>query len=158
MGLLGNLVKGIGNAVKSVGNFAKKAVGFASNILNRPLGKIATFIPGIGPLIAGASKVVGVANSVLNGGGLKGIVQGLVGNLVGNMGGGLLGKAGTLLSNSGLGSIIGLGSKATNTNQIFDLVQGLMGSRKGEQTPAAQGDRYNLAQFAAFKLADLLKA
>ncbi len=147
-------LKGIGKAFKSIGNFAKKAVGFASKILNGPLGKLASFIPGVGPFIAGAAKIVGIADSVLNGKGLKGIIGGLVGNL----GGGLLGKAGTLLSKTGLGSIIGLGSKATGSNQLFDMVQGLMGSRKGDQTPAAQGDRYNVAQFAAFKMADLLRA
>ena len=30
--------------------------------------------------------------------------------------------------------------------------------RKGDTSPAAQGDRYNLGQFAAFKLADLMRA
>lgn len=147
-------IKGIGKAFKSIGNFAKKAVGFASNILNGPLGKIASFIPGVGPFIAGAAKITGIANSVLNGGGLKGIIGGLVGNL----GGGLLGKAGSLLSKTGLGSIIGLGSQANSTGGIFDMVKGLMTSRKGDTSPAAQGDKYNLGQFAAFKIADLLRA
>lgn len=146
-------LKGIGKAFKSIGNFAKKAVGFASNILNGPLGKIASFIPGVGPFIAGAAKIVGVANSVLNGGGLKGIIGGLVGNL----GGGLLGKAGSLLSKTGLGSVIGLGSQANSTGGVLDLVKGLMSSRKGDSSPAAQGDKYNLSQFAAFKVADLLR-
>jgi hypothetical protein len=149
MGFLG----GIGKAFKSIGNFAKKAVGFASGILNGPLGKIASFIPGVGPFIAGAAKVVGIANSVLNGGGLKGIIGGLVGNL----GGGLLGKAGSLLSKTGLGSVIGLGSQANSTGGILDMVKGLMSSRKGDQSPAAQGDKYNLSQFAAFKVANLLR-
>ena len=149
MGFLG----GIGKAFKSIGSFAKKAVGFASNILNGPLGKIASFIPGVGPFIAGAAKVVGIANSVINGGGLKGIIGGLVGNL----GGGLLGKAGSLLSKTGLGSVIGLGSQANSTGGILDMVKGLMSSRKGDQSPAAQGDKYNLSQFAAFKVADLLR-
>ncbi|HEX8822327.1 MAG TPA: hypothetical protein VF794_20545, partial [Archangium sp.] len=98
-------IKGIGKVFSKIGDFAKKAVGFASKILNGPLGKIASLIPGVGPFIAGASKIVGIANSVLNGGGLKGIIGGLVGNL----GGGLLGKAGSLLSKTGLGAAIGLG-------------------------------------------------
>jgi hypothetical protein len=149
MGFLG----GIGKAFKSIGNFAKKAVGFASNILNGPLGKIASFIPGVGPFIAGAAKVVGIANSVLNGGGLKGIIGGLVGNL----GGGLLGKAGSLLSKTGLGAAIGLGSQTNSTGGVLDLVKGLMSSRKGDQSPAAQGDKYNLGQFAAFQVANLLR-
>lgn len=149
MGFLG----GIGKAFKKIGDFAKKAVGFANKILNGPLGKIASFIPGVGPFIAGAAKIVGIADGVLNGGGLKGIIGGLVGNL----GGGLLGKAGTLLSKTGLGSIIGLGSKATNSNQLFDMVKSLMSSRKADETPAAQGDRYNLTQFSAFKMAELLR-
>ena len=149
MGFLG----GIGKAFKSIGNFAKKAVGFASGILNGPLGKIASFIPGVGPFIAGAAKVVGIANSVLNGGGLKGIIGGLVGNL----GGGLLGKAGSLLSKTGLGSVIGLGSQTNSTGGLLDMVKGLMSSRKGDQSPAAQGDKYNLSQFAAFKVANLLR-
>ncbi|MFL5353710.1 hypothetical protein [Archangium sp.] len=150
MGFLG----GIGKVFKSIGSFAKKAVGFASGILNGPLGKIASFIPGIGPFVAGAAKIAGMANSVLNGGGLKGIIGGLVGNL----GGGLLGQAGSLLSKTGLGSVIGLGSQANSTGGVLDMVSGLMSSRKGNTTPAAQGDKYNLAQFAAFKVADLLKA
>lgn len=147
-------IKGIGKVFKKIGDFAKKAVGFASKILNGPLGQIASFIPGVGPFIAGASKIVGVANSVLNGGGLKGIVSGLVGNL----GSGLLGKAGSLLSKTGLGSIIGLGSQTNSTGGVLDLVKGLMSSRKSDQSAAAQGDKYNLTQFAAFKVADLLRA
>ena len=149
MGLLG----GIGKAFKAIGGFAKKAVGFASGILNGPIGKIASFIPGIGPFVAGAAKITGMANSVLNGGGLKGIVSGLVGNL----GGGLLGKAGSLLSKTGLGAAIGLGSQTNSTGGILDLVKGFMSSRKGDQTPAAQADKYNLTQFSAFKVAYLLK-
>lgn len=148
------LLKKIGGAFKKIGSFAKKAVGFANKILNGPLGKIASFIPGVGPFIAGAAKITGIANSVLNGGGLKGIVSGLVGNL----GGGLLGKAGTLLSKTGLGSIIGLGSKAGNSGQLLDMVKGLMSSRKADQSPAAQGDRYNLGQFAAFQLAQFFRS
>ena len=150
MGFLG----GISKAFKKIGSFAKKAVGFASKILNGPLGKIASFIPGIGPFIAGAAKIVGVADAVLNGKGLGGIIGGLVGNL----GGGLLGKAGTLLSKTGLGSVIGLGSKATGSSQIFDMVKTLMAPRKADPSPAAQGDTYNVSQFAAFKLADLMRA
>ena len=147
-------IKGIGKAFGKIGSFAKKAVGFASKILNGPIGKIASFIPGVGPFIAGAAKIVGVADGVLNGGGLKGIVGGLVGNL----GGGLLGKAGSLLSKTGLGSVIGLGSQANSTGGVLDMVKGLMSSRKNDSSPAAQGDRYNLSQFAAFKIADLLRA
>jgi hypothetical protein len=147
-------IKGIGKAFKKIGDFAKKAVGFANKILNGPLGKIASFIPGVGPFIAGAAKVVGIADGVLNGGGLKGIIGGLVGNL----GGGLLGQAGSLLSKTGLGSVIGLGSQANSTGGVLDLVQGMMSSRKGDQSPAAQGDKYNLGQFAAFQVANLLRA
>jgi len=150
MGFIGK----IGKVFKGITNFAKKAVGFASKILNGPLGKIASFIPGVGPFIAGAAKVVGMANSVLNGGGLKGIIGGLVGNL----GGGLLGKAGSLLSKTGLGSVIGLGSQVKSSGGIMDLVKGLMSSRKADASPAAQGDKYNLAQFAAFQLANLSRA
>jgi len=150
MGFIGK----IGKVFKGIGNFAKKAVGFASKILNGPLGKIASFIPGVGPFIAGAAKIAGMANSVLNGGGLKGIIGGLVGNL----GGGLLGKAGSLLSKTGLGSVIGLGSQVKSSGGIMDLVKGLMSSRKADASPAAQGDKYNLAQFAAFQLANLSRA
>jgi hypothetical protein len=146
-------IKSIGKAFSKIGDFAKKAVGFANNILNGPLGKIASFIPGIGPFVAGAAKVVGMANGVLNGGGLKGIIGGLVGNL----GGGLLGKAGSLLSKTGLGAAIGLGSQTNSTGGVLDLVKGLMSSRKGDQSPAAQGDKYNLGQFAAFQVANLLR-
>lgn len=150
---MGGVVKKIGGAIKSIGNVAKKAVGFASKILNGPIGTIASFIPGIGPFVAGAAKITGIANSVLNGGGIKGIVSGLVGNL----GGGLLGKAGSLLSKTGLGSAIGLAGGSTNSNMLLDVVKGFMSSRKGDTSPAAQGDKYNLSQLAAFKFADLLK-
>ena len=154
MGFLGK----IGSAFKKIGSFAKKAVGFASKILNGPIGKIASFIPGIGPFVAGAAKIVGVADSVLNGKGLKGIIGGLVGNLIPGGASGLLGKAGTLLSKTGLDSVIGLGSKATSSSQIFDMVGSLMGPRKGDTSPAAEGDKYNLTQFSAFKLADLMRS
>jgi hypothetical protein len=147
-------IKKIGKAFKSIGNFAKKAVGFASKILNGPLGKIASFIPGVGPFIAGAAKIVGVADAVLNGKGLSGIVSGLVGNL----GGGLLGKAGSLLSKTGLGSVMGFMNKATNSSQLFDMVKTVMTPRTNDTSPAAQGDRYNITQFSAFKLAELLRA
>jgi hypothetical protein len=150
-------IKKIGGALKKIGSFAKKAVGFASKILNGPIGKLASFIPGVGPFIAGAAKIVGVANSVLNGGGLKGIIGGLVQNFAGNLGGGLLAKAGTLLSKTGLDAVIGLGSRAGNSSQIFDMVKTLMAPRQGDQSPAAQGDRYNVGQFAAFQLAQLLR-
>jgi len=147
------LLKGIGKAFSKIGDFAKKAVGFANKILNGPLGQIASFIPGVGPFIAGARKIVGIADGVLNGGGLKGIVGGLVGNL----GGGLLGQAGSLLSKTGLGSVIGMGSKLTSSGGIADLIGGLMGPRQGNNSPAAQGDKYNLGQFAAFAFSNLLK-
>jgi hypothetical protein len=146
-------IKSIGKAFSKIGDFAKKAVGFASKILNGPLGQIASFIPGIGPFVAAARKVVGIADGVLNGGGLKGIIGGLVGNL----GGGLLGQAGSLLSKTGLGSVIGMGSQLNSSGGVLDLVSGLMGSRKGDQSPAAQGDKYNLGQFAAFQLSNLFR-
>lgn len=147
-------IKGIGKVFKGITSFAKKAVGFASKILNGPLGKIASFIPGVGPFIAGAAKIAGMANSVLNGGGLKGILGGLVGNL----GGGLLGKAGSLLSKTGLGSIIGMGSQVKNTGGLLDIAKSLMSSRKADASPAAQGDKYNLAQFLAYQAAQLSRA
>jgi len=150
---MGGIGKAIGGAVKAIGNVAKKAVGFASNILNGPLGTIASFIPGIGPFVAGAAKIAGIANSVLNGGGIKGIVSGLVGNL----GGGLLGKAGSLLSKTGIGSALGLAGGTNSSSGLLDMVKGFMSTRKGDTSPAAEGDKYNLSQIAAFKFADLLK-
>ena len=126
-------------------------------IVNGPLGTIASFIPGIGPFVAGAAKIVGVADSVLNGKGLGGIVSGLVGS----MGGGLLGKAGSLLSKTGLGSVVGLAQKAlggsTSSNGLLDMVKTLMAPRQGDQSPAAQGDKYNVSQLAAFQMAQILR-
>lgn len=152
------LLSGIGKAFKKIGSFAKKAVGFASKILNGPIGKIASFIPGIGPFVAGAAKITGIADAVLNGKGLKGVIGGLVGNLLpGGGASGLLGKAGSLLSKTGLDSVIGLGSKATGSSQLLDMASSLMAPRKGDQSPAAQGDQFNLSQFLAFKLADLMR-
>lgn len=153
MGFLGKIAKGIGKAFKAVGNFAKKAVSFASKVLNGPLATIASFIPGVGPFIAGAAKIVGVADSVLNGKGLSGIVSGLVGSL----GGGLLGKAGSLLSGTGLGTALGFLNKAGDSNQLFDMVKSFMGPRQGNTSTAAQGDVFNLQQFSAFKMAQLLR-
>ncbi len=150
---MGSVVKGLKKVAKSVGNFAKKAVGFASKVLNGPLGTIAQFIPGVGPFVAGARKIVGIADSVLNGGGLKGIIGGLVGNL----GGGLLGKAGSLLSKVGLDSVVGLVSKAGNTNVLTDILGTLMQPRQNDTSTAAQGDTFNLQQIAAYQFAQLLR-
>ena len=150
---MGKIAKAVGGAFKAVTNVAKKAVGFASKILNGPLGTIASFIPGIGPFVAGAAKITAIADGVLNGKGLSGIVGGLVGSL----GGGLLGKAGSLLSKTGLGAAIGLGGAAGNSSGLLDVVKGFMSSRAGDTSPAAQGDKFNLSQIAAFKLADLFK-
>ncbi|PZR13502.1 MAG: hypothetical protein DI536_12135 [Archangium gephyra] len=144
----------IGKALKKVGGFVKKAVGFASKVLNGPIGKLASFIPGVGPFIAGAAKIVGVADAVLNGKGLGGIVSGLVGNL----GGGLLGKAGSLLSKTGLDSVIGFASKATNSSQLLDVISTVMQPRQNDTSAVAEGDRYNMQQLAAYHMAELLRA
>jgi hypothetical protein len=147
-------IKGIGKVFKGITSFAKKAVGFASKLLNGPLGQIASFIPGVGPFIAGARKIVGMADGVLNGGGLKGIIGGLVGKL----GGGLLGKAGSLLSKTGLGSLVGLTSQVKSSGGLLDIAKALMSSRKGDASPMAKGDTYNIAQLLAFQAAQQSRA
>lgn len=151
---MGKVMKSIGSAISKVGSFVKKAVSFGAKLLNGPLGKLASFIPGVGPFIAGAAKVLAVADGVLNGKGLSGIVSGLVGGL----GGGLLGKAGSLLSNTGLTSLIGLGSKATSTNMLTDLISQFAAPRANNNSAAAQGDLFNLQQFGTFQFAQLLQA
>jgi hypothetical protein len=63
-----------------------------------------------------------------------------------------------LLSKTGLGSVMGFMNKATNSSQLFDMVKTVMTPRTNDTSPAAQGDRYNITQFSAFKLAELLRA
>jgi hypothetical protein len=153
----------IGKAFKAVANVATKVVSVANKVLNSPLGKLAQMIPGVGPFIAGAAKVTAMADGAIQGfkkGGIGGALKGIAGGLIESFGGklgGLLGKAGSFLSKTGLDTVIGLGSKAQNSNQLLDFVSTLMGPRQGNQTDAAQGDRYNMQQFAAYQLAQLLQ-
>jgi hypothetical protein len=53
---------------------------------------------------------------------------------------------------------MGFMNKATNSSQLFDMVKTVMTPRTNDTSPAAQGDRYNITQFSAFKLAELLRA
>ncbi|MEW5739340.1 MAG: hypothetical protein AB1938_10465 [Myxococcota bacterium] len=146
--------KAIGGAFKKVGDFAKKAVAFGAKLMNGPLGTILSFIPITAPFARAASLALNVANGALNGGGLKGIIGGLVSGLGGV--GGLLGKAGTLLSQTGLSTVAGLLNKV-NSSGVMDIVSGLMGSRKADQSPAAQADVFNLTQLSAFRFAELFR-
>jgi hypothetical protein len=155
MGFLGKVFKGIGNVVKKVGDFAKKAVAFGAKIMNGPIGTILSFIPITAPFARAASMALNVANGALNGGGLKGIVGGLVSGFGGV--GGLLGKAGSLLSQTGLSTIGGLLSKASSSG-VMDVVSGLMGPRKGDQSPAVQAETFNIGQLSAFRMAELFRS
>ncbi|GMU61845.1 MAG: hypothetical protein IT380_27465 [Myxococcales bacterium] len=155
MGFLGKVFKGIGKVVKKVGDFAKKAVAFGAKIMNGPLGTILSFIPITAPFARAATLALNVANGALNGGGLKGIVSGLVSGLGGM--GGVLGKAGSLLSGAGLSTVGGLLSKASSSG-VMDIVSGLMGPRKGDQSPVAQAETFNLSQLSAFRMAELFRA
>lgn len=155
MGFLGKIVKGIGNVVKKVGDFAKKAVAFGAKIMNGPIGTILSFIPITAPFARAASMALNVANGALNGGGLKGIIGGLVSGFGGV--GGLLGKAGSLLSQTGLSTIGGLLSKASSSG-VMDVVSGLLGPRKGDQSPAVQAETFNLSQLSAFRMAELFRS
>jgi hypothetical protein len=154
MGFIGKVFKGIGSVVKKVGDFAKKAVSFGAKLMNGPLGTILNFIPVTAPFARAATMALNVANGALNGGGLKGIVSGLVSGFGGV--GGLLGKAGTLLSQTGLSTVAGLLNRV-NSSGVLDVVSGLMGSRKGDQSPAAQADVFNLTQLSAARLAELFR-
>ncbi|MEW6434394.1 MAG: hypothetical protein AB1730_23080 [Myxococcota bacterium] len=154
MGFLGKVFKGIGNVVKKVGDFAKKAVAFGAKIMNGPIGSILSFIPITAPFARAATMALNVANGALNGGGLKGIVSGLVSGFGGV--GGLLGKAGSLLSQTGLSTVAALFNKASSSG-VLDIVSGLMGPRKGDQSPAAQADIFNLSQLSAFRMAQLFQ-
>lgn len=154
MGLFSKIGKAIGGAFKKVGDFAKKAVAFGAKLMNGPLGTILSFIPITAPFARAASLALNVANGALNGGGLKGIIGGLVSGLGGV--GGLLGKAGTLLSQTGLSTVAGLLNKV-NSSGVMDIVSGLMGSRKADQSPAAQADVFNLTQLSAFRFAELFR-
>lgn len=139
-----------------IGKIFKKVVGFANKILQGPLGQIASFIPGIGPFVKGAQMVVGAADGLLNGKGFSGVLSGLMSGLGG--GAGFLGKAGSLLSKVGLGSVGGLLGKVVggNSGTVLDMVSQLMAPRQGNTSPAAQGDKYNLSQLAASTLAQML--
>lgn len=154
MGFLGKVFKGIGNVVKKVGDFAKKAVAFGAKIMNGPIGSILSFIPITAPFARAATMALNVANGALNGGGLKGIIGGLVSGFGGV--GGLLGKAGSLLSQTGLSTVAGLFNKASSSG-VMDIVSGLMGPRKGDQSPAAQADVFNISQLSAFRMAQLFQ-
>lgn len=155
MGLFSKIGKALSSGFKAVTNFAKKAVGFATNLMNGPLGTILSFIPITAPFARAATMALNVANGVLNGGGLKGVIGGLVQGMGGL--GGVLGKAGSLLSGAGLSTIGGLLSKASSSG-VMDIVSGLMGPRQGDQSPAAQGDIFNLTQLSAARMAELFRS
>jgi hypothetical protein len=144
------LIKGIASVFNKVENFAKRAVGFANTILNGPIGRIASYIPGIGPLVSGASKIVGIADGVLRNGGLK--------SIVGNLVGGLLNKAGSFLSRTGLSSVVNLALSAIDSGELLELVKKVMEFRQRDQSPLAAGDRYNVSQAAAYSLGNMLRS
>lgn len=149
------LVKALKGAFKKVTGFVKKAVSFANKIMQGPLGTILSFIPVTAAFARAAKMALGVADAALNGGGLKGIVGALAGGMGGM--GGLLGKAGSLLSGAGLGTVGGLLSKAAGSGGVMEIVSGLMAPRKGNESPAAQGDVFNLTQLSAARLAELFR-
>lgn len=155
MGFLGKVFKSIGSVVKKVGDFAKKAVAFGAKIMNGPLGTILNMIPITAPFARAATMALNVANGALNGGGLKGVLSGLVSGFGGV--GGLLGKAGSLLSQTGLSTVAGLMNKVSSSG-VMDIVSSLMGPRKGDQSPAAQAEVFNLSQLSAFRMAELFRA
>lgn len=155
MGFIGKVFKGIGKVVKKVGDFAKKAVAFGAKIMNGPIGKVLSFIPITAPFARAASLVLNVANGALNGGGLKGIVSGLVNGLGGL--GGVLGKVGSLLSQTGLSTVAGLLNKV-NSSGVLDIVSGLMGPRRANPGPIAEAETFNLTQLSAFRMAELFRA
>jgi hypothetical protein len=150
-------LKGIGKIVKKVGGFIKKGVSFANKILNGPLGKIASMIPGIGQFVKGAQMVVGAADTVLNKkGGFGAVLKGLAGNLLG-------GAAGGALSKIGLGSLQGILGKATQAGGSSGLLDGIKsimsGGNLGKATGMlAQGSLSNMQQLGAFNLASVFKA
>jgi hypothetical protein len=148
MGIFGK----IGKALGSVGGFIKKGVSFANVILNGPLGKIASFIPGVGPFIAGAAKIVGIADAVLNQkGGFKAVLSGLAQNFLGA-------KVGGLLSKAGLGSVVGMFSKAKGSGDILSGVSSIMSAVRGSKGgDVAEGAKSNMQQLSAFMLANLLR-
>jgi hypothetical protein len=144
-------LSGVKKAFSKVGSFIKKGVSFASKILNGPLGKIASFIPGVGPFIAGAAKIVGMADTVLNQkGGFKAILGGLAKNFLGD-------KVGGLLSKVGLGSVVGMFDKAKNSGDILSGVSSIMGAIKGSSGDVAEAAKSNMQQLSTFNLANLLR-
>ncbi len=155
MGFIKSIGKAISGGLKKIGDFAKKAVGFATNLMNGPLGTILSMIPVTAPFARAATLALNVANGALNGGGLKGIIGGLVQGMGGL--GGVLGKAGSLLSNVGASTVGSLLSKVGSSG-VMDVVSGLMGPRQGDQSPAAQGDIFNLTQLSAARMAEIFRS
>jgi hypothetical protein len=157
MGLFKGIAKAVGGAFKAVGNIAKKVVSFGAKIMNGPIGTILSFIPITAPFARAASLALNVANGALNGGGLKGIVGGLVQGLGGFTG--VLGKAGSLLSQTGLSTVGNLLTKASSSG-IGDIIGGLMqpADRAKQSTPVAQAETFNLQQLSAFRFAELFRA
>lgn len=155
MGLFSKIGKAISGGLKKIGDFAKKAVAFGAKIMNGPLGTILSFIPLTAPIARAATLALNVANGALNGGGLKGIIGGLVQGMGGL--GGVLGKAGSLLSGVGASTVGSLLSKVGSSG-VMDVVSGLMGPRQGDQSPAAQGDIFNLTQLSAARMAELFRS
>jgi hypothetical protein len=151
-------LKGIGKVFKKVGGFIKKGIGFANKLLNGPLGKIASMIPGIGGFVKGAQMVVGAADGILNKkGGIGAVLKGLAGPLLGKLGG----AAGGLLNKVGLGSVGDLLGKATQnggSSGLLDAVKSFVGGGqlKGATDMLSQGSKFNLQQMVTSNLAKFL--
>ncbi len=144
-------LKGIGKAFKKIGGFIKKGVSFANKLLNGPLGKIASMIPGIGQFVKGAQMITGLADGVLNKkGGFGAVLKGLAGNLFSGMAGGAMSKL-------GLGSItdmLGKATKAGGSGGLLDGIKSLMSGGLGKATGMlAQGSLENVRQTSMFELA-----
>jgi hypothetical protein len=71
----------------------------------------------------------------------------------------VLGKAGSLLSQTGLSTVGNLLTKASSSG-IGDIIGGLMqpADRAKQSTPVAQAETFNLQQLSAFRFAELFRA
>ena len=186
MGFLGKIVSGIGHALGKVGGFLGHAIGSiasgVSKFLQSPIGKLVTQV-GLAFLTGGASSVFsgllggglssvlgGGLSSMLGGGGLSGLLSGGLGNLLGGSGLGnlvsgfaskFLSNPSSLLSGSGLGSVLGFLGNAQNSGGLLDMAKSIFGAQSSSPAVegAAQGAQLNMQQLTAFMQAQqLLKA
>ena len=185
MGFIGKVFSGIGHALGKVGSFIGHGIGSIAKgvgkFLQSPIGKLVTQV-GLAFLTGGASTMFsgllggglssmlgGGLSSMLGGGGISGLLSGGLGNLLGGSGLGnlvsgfaskFLSNPSSLLSGSGLSSVLGFLGNAQNSSGLLDMAKSIFGAQSS--TPAvdgaAAGAQINMQQMTAFMQAQQLMA